>query len=133
MSLILPPEMLTLIQERGNIWVDFDEAIKNRNTLKSEGYKFNDIEFTDPISGPLSSSNLPSSELSAALYKLKDELRKIDGIESEIRRCQKNIQDEEARIRRNKTIAVIVAVIVVLIIACAALYGLNVLLNTGHL
>lgn len=127
MSQLVTPEMLTLIQERGNIWADFDEAIKNRDTLKSDGHKYKDIEFADPINDSLSGSSIPSAELSAALYRLKDELKKIDGIESEIRQCKKDIQDEEARIKRNKTIAIVVAVIVVLIIAYAALNGLNVI------
>lgn len=113
MSNLIHPELLDLVQERGNIWSDFDNAIKNRETLNSDGDKIKGVEFTDPISDSLSGSNIPPAELSEALNKLKYELKNIDSIKAEIVQCDKNIRDEKALIM--KAAVVLVALVVALI------------------
>lgn len=116
MSNLIHPELLDLVQERGNIWSDFDNAIKNRETLNFEGNKIKGVEFVDPITDSLSGSNIPPAELSAALNELKYELKNIDNIKAEMIQREKDIQDEKARIMRNKFYAIVAAIVVILIL-----------------
>ena len=119
MSNLIHPELLDLVQERGNIWSDFDNAIKNRETLNSDGNKIKGVEFADPICDPLSDSNIPPAELSAALNELKYELKNIDNIKAEMIQCEKDIRNE-------KTLIIKAAVVLVaLVVALMALWRLQ--------
>jgi len=125
-GLIMPSDLLDVMEKHNDIWSNFDLAIQDRNKFNSCSRQVAEIEFSTPIT-ELFPDNILPAELSAALGQFESELQRISKIELDIRDSQEGIRLERERIRRNRIITIVIIVVVVAVIAYAALNGMGVL------
>ncbi len=124
-GLRIPSDLMQIVEQRQALWVEYDQSVSNKGKLDDLGSRLPKVEVDEFIEQPLTTSAVPPDELRMALNLMEVELKKIGGIKKEIEQCEFGIQEEEARLRRNKIIAVVVVILVLLAIGYFILVGVG--------
>lgn len=125
-GLRIPSDLMQIVEQRQALWLEYDQSISNKDKLNDLGSRLLKVEVNEFIEQPLTASATPPDELRMALNLMEVELKKITDIKKEIERCELGIQEEEARLRRNKIIAVVVVILVLLAIGYVILVGVGI-------
>lgn len=115
-GLRIPSDLMKIIEQRQHIWTQYDLSINNKNKLNNLGAGLPAIEIDGPIEKFSTATLIPPDQLQAAVNMLEVELKKIADSKKEIERCKESIREEEARLKRNKIITIVVVVMVLLTI-----------------
>ena len=108
-------EIDSFLQERSKIWDKYDETIAQVNELNKFS-QFNHPNVAQKLS-PQTKNNSPPEELSAAVWKIKQESEKIKKCQSNIRGYQSEIENTK---RQFKTTVVVVVILIFILVAVIA-------------
>lgn len=115
-GLRIPSDLMEIIEQRQHIWTQYDLSTNNKNKLNDLGSGLPTIEIDEPIEQFSTATLVPPAQLQVAVNMLEIELKKIADTKKEIERCKDGIREEEARLKRNKIITIVVVVLVLLAI-----------------
>lgn len=111
-NVVLPPEIESLVQERGKVWAEYDAAAQDAATIKSFSGEVGSGGAAAEI-GNLVVDAAPPEEIKAAILAFRNEKTQLENLEAQIRDKAAEIESIRSHVMTMYIVFGVSAVIVI--------------------